>query len=117
MSPIETRMEGTVEVPALERPQLDAFDASLRGLPEAERRRRRIVYLQDVAMQMQMSGEMIRNSGCLLLLRPFLGGLSRKAGEVMAVKFDEALTYWNLTRADLQLDTRAAGKTAGKIGD
>lgn len=117
MSPIHTHMEGTVEVPALERPQLDAFDASLRGLPDAERRRRRIQYLQEVAMQMQMSGEAMNNMGCLVLLRPFLRGLSRKAGALMAAKFEEALLYWDLSKEDLLLDTREGGDAGKRIGD
>lgn len=110
MSPVHTQMEGSVEVPALERPALDAFDASLGDVSETERRRRRIAYLQEVALQMQMSGQLLQNMGCMLLLRPFLRGFSQKAGQAMAEKFDAALKHWALSREDLALDTRENGR-------
>ncbi|MCC5847413.1 MAG: hypothetical protein JJU29_04890 [Verrucomicrobia bacterium] len=115
MSPVHTHMESTVEVPALERPALDAFDDSLGDVTDAERRRRRIAYLQDVALQMQMSGQMLQNMGCMILLRPLLRGFSQKAGVAVAEKFDAALNHWHLTREDLALDTRDETEP-GKIG-
>ncbi len=91
--------------------QLAEFDAALGEAPEAEKRRKRVVYLRDAVRQMQMSASLFKSLGCMFI--PFaiipifwpmlfvMRSVRRKAYGLMSTQLNSALEYWRIQESEL----------------
>ncbi len=91
--------------------QLAEFDAALGEAPEAEKRRKRVVYLRDAVRQMQMSASLFKGLGCMFI--PFviipifwpmlfvMRFVRRKAYGLMHTQLNSALEYWRIQESEL----------------
>ncbi|MFC1601729.1 hypothetical protein ACFL34_05215 [Candidatus Sumerlaeota bacterium] len=96
----------------LEIKQLAEFDAALGDLPDADKKRRRIVYLRDAMQQMGVQKSALEGFGLLLIplilipcFWPFVGFfwfMRKKARALMDAQLVNALEYWDLEGRDLQ---------------
>lgn len=94
--------------------ELAQFDAALAGVPEEEKRRKRIAYLREATRQIQMSSAIMEKSGCLFIpfaIIPFFWPVlwfarmaRRKTMENAGAQLNAALDYWNLTPVDIARD-------------
>lgn len=100
----------------LEIKQLAEFDASLGDAPEAEKRRKRIVYLNDAVRQIGLGQSILKGFGCVLipfaiipLFWPvlfFMWFVRKKALGLMDSQLQSALEYWGIPRDEvIQTDT------------
>lgn len=95
----------------LEIRQLAEFDASLGEAPEAEKRRKRIVYLRDALRQMHTGASILKGFGWVLIpfaiipiFWPFLfffWYMRKRTLALMGTQLESALEYWQLQQDEI----------------
>ncbi len=95
----------------LEIKQLAEFDSDLGDAPEAEKRRKRIVYMQDAVRQTRAGASMLKGFGCMMIpfaiipifwpVLIFFWFMRKKATGLWGAQLKTALDYWGLCESDL----------------
>ena len=97
----------------LEIKQLAEFDASLGDLPEAEKKKRLIIYLRDATQQINVGKSLLKKLGFVFIIPfviiplfwPFLiffWFMRKKAGALMDNQLANALDYWSIQKHEIE---------------
>jgi len=109
-----TTNDSAVRKSPFEISELAAFDKNIERSPEAEKRHKRIAYLEQSLDQVNYGKSLFKAMGCFFI--PFviiplfwpilliMWIMKNRAFRMLDAQIDDALRFWDLTRDDIDTD-------------